>query len=111
MYRSLARSRVTLNRHINVAENNANNMRLYEATGVGALLITDRKDNLAEMFEIGKEVVAYSSPEEAAEMIQYYIAHPEEARVIAQAGQERTLKEHTYKKRMEELLPLLERYF
>lgn len=111
MHRALARSRVTLNRHINVAENNANNMRLFEATGVGTLLITDRKDNLGELFEVGKEVVAYSSPEEAAEMIRYYIANPEDARVIARAGQERTLKEHTYKKRMDELLPLLARYF
>jgi hypothetical protein len=29
MYRTLARSRITLNRHINTAENYANNMRLY----------------------------------------------------------------------------------
>lgn len=110
MYRALARSRVTLNRHINVAENYANNMRLYEATGVGTLLITDRKDNLGELFEVGKEVVAYSSPEEAAELIRYFIAHPDEALVIARAGQERTLKEHTYKARMDELIPLLTRY-
>jgi spore maturation protein CgeB len=110
MYRALARSRVTLNRHINVAENNANNMRLYEATGVGALLITDRKDNLGELFEVGKEVVAYSSPEEAAELIRYYIAHPEEARVIARAGQARTLRDHTYQRRMAELVPVLEQY-
>lgn len=110
MYRSLARSRVTLNRHINVAENNANNMRLYEATGVGALLITDRKDNLGELFDVGKEVVTYDSPEEAAELIRYYITHPEEARTIAQAGQARTLHEHTYQRRMEELVPVLERY-
>ena len=110
MYRALARSRVTLNRHINVAENNANNMRLYEATGVGALLITDRKDNLGELFEVGKEVVAYSSPEEAAELIRYYIANPEEARAIARAGQARTLRDHTYQRRMEELVPVLERY-
>ncbi len=110
MYRALARSRVTLNRHINVAENNANNMRLYEATGVGTLLVTDRKDNLGELFEVGKEVVAYSSPEEAAEMIRYYIEHPDEAQRIARAGQERTLREHTYKARMGELIPLLARY-
>lgn len=110
MYRALARSRVTLNRHINVAENNANNMRLYEATGVGALLITDRKDNLGELFDVGKEVVTYASPEEAAELIRYYIANPEEARAIARAGQARTLREHTYQLRMEELVPVLERY-
>lgn len=110
MYRALARSRVTLNRHINVAENFANNMRLYEATGVGSLLITDRKDNLGELFEIGKEVVAYDSPEEAAELIRYYAAHPDEARAIAQAGQARTLREHTYQHRMVELAPILERH-
>ncbi|MFC3678315.1 CgeB family protein [Ferrovibrio xuzhouensis] len=110
MYRALARSRITLNRHINVAENNANNMRLYEATGVGTLLLTDRKDNLGELFEIGSEVVAYSSAEEAVELIQYYLAHPEDAQAIARAGQARTLREHTYRHRMEELVPVLERY-
>lgn len=110
MYRTLARSKITLNRHIDVAENNANNMRLFEATGVGSLLITDRKDNLHQLFEIGKEVVAYSSKEEAAELINHYIAHPAEAKAIAQAGQQRTLSEHTYAQRMKELLPVLERH-
>lgn len=110
MYRALARSKVTLNRHINVAENNANNMRLYEATGVGSLLITDHKDNLGELFEIGKEVVAYSSAEEAAELIRYYLAHPDQAQAIASAGQARTLREHTYLHRMEELMRILQRY-
>ncbi len=110
MYRALARSRITLNRHINVAEKNANNMRLYEATGVGALLLTDRKDNLGELFEIGKEVVVYSAAEEAMELIRYYLAHPDEAQDIALAGQARTLRDHTYQNRMEELALILERY-
>ncbi len=110
MYRALARSRITLNRHINVAENNANNMRLFEATGVGSLLLTDRKDNLHELFEIDKEVLAYSSKEEAAELVKYYLAHPEEAQQIAEAGQRRTLRDHTYTKRMEELVPILKRH-
>ena len=110
MYRTLARSRITLNRHINVAENNANNMRLYEATGVGTMLLTDRKDNLHELFEIGKEVVAYSSKEEAAELVRHYLDHPEEAEQIAKAGQARTLREHTYAQRMRELVPILKHH-
>jgi spore maturation protein CgeB len=110
MYRALARSHVTLNRHINVAENYANNMRLYEATGVGTLLITDHKDNLGELFDVGKEVVAYSSPEEAADLMRYYLDHPEEASEIARAGQARTLREHTYQRRMEELVGILQRF-
>ena len=110
MYRALARSRITLNRHINVAENNANNMRLYEATGVGAMLLTDRKDNLHELFELGREVVAYSSKEEAGELVRHYLDHPDEAAQIAQAGQARTLREHTYAQRMQELVPILKRH-
>jgi hypothetical protein len=110
MYRALARSHITLNRHINVAENNANNMRLYEATGVGAMLLTDRKDNLHELFDIGREVEAYSSKEEAAELVRFYLDHPDEAQRIAKAGQARTLREHTYAQRMRELVPILKRY-
>lgn len=110
MYRALARSRITINRHINVAENNANNMRLYEATGVGTMLITDNKDNIHDIFEPGKEVVVYSSPEEALELIRYYIDHPKEAESIALSGQARTLREHTYRHRMEELVPILKHY-
>lgn len=110
MYRVLARSRITLNRHINVAENSANNMRLYEATGASAMLLTDRKDNLDELFETGKEVIAYSSKEEAAELVGYYLAHPQEAEQIAKAGQARTLREHTYAQRMQELVPILKRH-
>ena len=107
MYKALARSRVTLNRHINVAENNANNMRLYEATGVGTLLITDAKDNLGELFEVGKEVVAYRNQDEAVELIAHYLKYPDEARAIAVAGQQRTLREHTYQVRMAELEKIL----
>ena len=110
MYRALARSKITINRHINVAENNANNMRLFEATGVGSLLITDLKDNLSDLFDIGKEVLAYSSPEEAVELIRYYLDHPYEASTIARAGQIRTHSEHTYSHRMDELATILERH-
>lgn len=110
MYRALAESCITVNVHIDVAENFANNMRLYEATGCGALLITDQKDNLSELFAPGTEIIAYRSPGEAVEYIRYYMDHPEEVAAIARAGQERTLRDHTYRHRMEELEEILERY-
>lgn len=110
MYRALAESRITLNFHIDLAQNNANNMRLYEATGVGAMLLTDWKQNLHEQFKLGREVVTYRSAEECAELIRYYLAHKEERAEIALAGQRRTLSEHTYLHRMKELVGILERY-
>lgn len=45
MYGVLSRSRITINHH-GIQLPFANNMRLYEATGMGSLLITDWKDNL-----------------------------------------------------------------
>jgi radical SAM superfamily enzyme YgiQ (UPF0313 family)/ubiquinone/menaquinone biosynthesis C-methylase UbiE len=110
MFYLLGASKITINRHIDVAENNANNMRLFEATGCGALLITDYKDNLGELFEIGKEVVAYHTPEECIELVRYYLAHPEEAEKIARAGQARTLRDHVYLKRMEQTAKILSRH-
>jgi spore maturation protein CgeB len=110
MYNILYNSKIVLNNHISVAENYANNMRLYEATGVGAFLLTDYKDNLHTLFEPGKEVVAYSSAEECAELINYYLEHKEERKAIARAGQERTLAEHTYYERMKELVDIVHKY-
>lgn len=110
MYRILARSKIVLNRHGDVAENYANNMRLYEATGAGSLVVTDAKRNLAELFEPGKEVVTYSTPDELVEMIVHYVDNESERATIAQAGHERTLRDHTYGSRMEELVAILGRY-
>lgn len=110
MYQILQASKVTLNHHIGIAESYANNMRLYEATGVGTLLITDWKVNLHEVFEPGREVVAYRSPEECAEMIEYYLDHDGEREAIARSGQQRTLREHTYYHRAGELVGIVERY-
>jgi len=70
MYQVLRDSLLTLNHHGDVGPY-ANNLRLFEATGVGTLLITDWKENLAEMFEPGKEVIVYRTPEECAELIKY----------------------------------------
>ena len=107
MYRVLEHSAITLNNHLDAARDNANNMRLYEATGVGALLLTDAKKNLADMFEPGREVLAYHSAEECIELIEHYLAHPAEREQVAQAGQARTLREHTYSHRMQELSAIL----
>jgi spore maturation protein CgeB len=109
MYRVLACSRISVNYHIELSGSYANNMRLYETTGVGTLLVTDWKQNLHEMFEPGAEVVAYRTPQECVEKIRYLLEHEEERAQIARAGQARTLREHTYRSRMAELVALVEK--
>jgi spore maturation protein CgeB len=77
-------------------------MRLFEATGAGACLITDRKENLGTLFVPDGEVVAYTSPEDCIEKVLWLLDHPEERNRIAKAGQARTLREHTFIHRAEE---------
>lgn len=103
MYRIMARSRITLNTHAAVAGHSANNLRLFEATGMGALLVTEARLNLGDLFDVGAEVVTYENPHEAGELVRYYLDHPEDARAIAAAGQARTLRDHTWTDRMDRL--------
>jgi len=105
----LHRSKIALNRHIDVAADHANNMRLYEATGVGTLLLTDAKSDLATLFEPGAEVATYGSEDELVDAVRHYLAHDEERNAIAKEGQARTLREHTYADRMKELVAILAR--
>jgi spore maturation protein CgeB len=109
MYRLLRRSQITLNHHGDVLPY-ANNMRMYEATGMGCLLVTDYKDNLGEMFEPEKEVVTYKSAEECVDKLRFYLDDRNAAarEAIMAAGHRRTLTEHTYDARMRDLLSLIE---
>jgi glycosyltransferase involved in cell wall biosynthesis len=102
-FKILSRSKINLNKHIDCAENYAGNIRLFEATGMGACLVTDWKVNLSDMFEPDVEVIAYRSPEECAEKVRYLLDHEDQLESIAAAGQRRTLRDHTYQKRAEEI--------
>lgn len=84
------------------------NMRIFEGTACGALVLTDATSNgLGELFEIGREIVVYRDDVDLLEKIAYYLAHEEEREAIARAGQRRTLREHTYLHRMERLIEVV----
>lgn len=102
-FKLLSRSKVNLNKHIDCAGEYAGNIRLFEATGMGACLVTDWKVNMPQMFEPDAEVITYRNTEECAEKVRYLLDHEDQLQSIANAGQRRTLRDHTYKRRAEEL--------
>jgi spore maturation protein CgeB len=108
MYEVLARSKIVVNHHGNVPPY-ANNLRLFEATGSGAMLLTDAKPNLSELFRVGAEVVAYRDAAECVERIEYFLAREPERAAIARAGQARTLADHSFENRMSELIEIIGR--
>lgn len=75
------------------------NMRIFEATGSGAFLLTEHFDNLQRYFEPGKEIETFRDKKELIEKIDYYLSHPEKCRRIAWRGQQRCLKNYSMEKR------------
>ncbi len=103
MFQQLHDSKVALNTHIDISPVSASNMRLFEATGVGTCLLTDWKQNLAELFAPDVEVLTYRSPAECVEKVKYILAHEDVRRAVAAAGQRRTLREHNFDQRAAQL--------
>ena len=103
MYKKLLQSKITINNHIDVAQNYANNMRLFEATGCGTLLLTDQKQNLNQYFNVGKEVVVYHDLNNLVDQLKLLQNNDKLRNKIALAGQKRTLKDHIYLKRIKKI--------
>lgn len=104
MYRVLRRSRITLNSHIDFVGGEAGNMRLFEATGVGAFLLTDFKENLHTLFEPDREVAVWRSIEDCLVSIERYSRDDRGRAAIAKAGQAKTLSVHTFRQRVKQIL-------
>lgn len=103
MYRTLQRSKITFNAHIDISKEFIGNMRMYEATGVGTLLLTDGKYAPQKNFN-EDEVVYYESFDDAIEKVHYYLQHKKERENIAAKGQKRTLTEYNYETSSRKLL-------
>jgi spore maturation protein CgeB len=64
--------------------------------------VTEAAPNLEDFFACGEspEVAPYADPLEAVDNIQFLLTSDKYRADIAQAGQRRTLKDHTYAQRM-----------
>jgi len=77
--------------------------RTFNSAVAGGFVLTQMTYDLADYYEIGKEVVAFNSTGELIEKIKYYLDHEDEREVIARAGYERTIRDHTYEKRYRDI--------
>jgi hypothetical protein len=108
MFAVLGNSKIVINRHGTVAGNYAVNMRMYEATGSGAALVTEDKSNLSDLFEIGKEVLSYSDVSNAVRTTTDLLSDSDRLAEIASAGHQRTMRDHTYGQRAAVLVQIFE---
>lgn len=69
---------------------------IFEAMACNQVVITKYMDELADYFEIGREIICYENENELADIIEYYLKHGDEREAIRQNAYRRFLKEHTY---------------
>jgi spore maturation protein CgeB len=79
------------------------NMRLFEVGGAGIFQITDDLPGVREWFTPGEHLVTYTDEADLRAKTAYYLAHDDERRRIAVAGQSHVYAHHTYDLRAQQL--------
>lgn len=78
--------------------------RTYEIPSCGGFMIHERNDEVLSLFEEDKEIVCFSTVEELAQKIDYYLKHSDQRKAIASAGYKRCVPDYSYDNRMIEIL-------
>lgn len=83
------------------------NPRTFELAACGAFQLVDERSLLPEIFEAGKEVITFKDKKDLRDKIDYYLAHPEERKKIAETARTKVLNQHTYGHRLQEMLSII----
>lgn len=92
--------------HLN---NDTYTRRCFEIPAAKTFMLSEYTEDLNELFEEGKEAEYFRNTEELIKKVHYYLAHPDERVVIAQAGHARLLRDgHEVTDRAREILRVFE---
>ena len=102
-------SKIVLNIHRDFEESGGN-YRLFEIPACNAFQMVDDKRDIGRYFEVGKEVVTFTSKDDLRRKVEHYLQNPREREQIAQAGYDRMKKDHTLIDRMQKMIKIAESY-
>jgi spore maturation protein CgeB len=83
------------------------NQRVFDVSACDAFLLTDYQESLEELFEVGKEIIAYRDKGEIPELVRYYLKNADQRMAVAQKARKRVMKEHTYRHRLTSLIKFM----
>ncbi len=107
MAKTYLSSKINLN-ILRVQNKRAHNMKTFEIPACGGFMLHERSDEVLELFEEGKDVACFSTPQELKEKINYYLNHEEERMQMAKAAHKKTAIRYTYLCRAKRILELYE---
>ena len=87
------------------------NQRVFDVPATASFIITDWREQIENLFDPGKEVICYHSPQEAEELVGYYLGHPKEREAIVLAARGRIMAEHCYEHMMKTLITIMRKNY
>ncbi len=84
--------------------------RPFELAAMGACIVANPYEGIAEWFEPDKEVIVVGSAAEALDRYRYLLANDGERLAIGRAARARVIKQHTFRHRARELMSIIESY-
>jgi spore maturation protein CgeB len=85
------------------------NQRVFDAPAAGGFVLTDFREQLGELFEVGKEVACFEEPGEISDLVRFYLRHPEVRETMTTKARSRVLAEHTYLHRVAAMIEKMRR--
>ena len=82
-------------------------LRVFDVCGCGGFHLTNWQEELPELYEPGVDVECFCTQEELLDKVGFYLEHEDERRAIARNGYERTKAEHSYDKRIAEMIKIV----
>ncbi|HEY8344471.1 MAG TPA: glycosyltransferase [Bacillota bacterium] len=77
------------------------NDRVFALAGCGAFQLVDHtRPEVENCFQVGREIITFTDPEDLAEKIHEYLGNDRLRRSIGRAAAKRARREHTYKHRL-----------
>lgn len=79
------------------------NARIFEVPACGSFLLTGDAPDVEKYYIPNKEIVIYTNFAELIDKAKFYLDHEREREKIANAGYMRTIREHTYERRLKHI--------
>ena len=82
-------------------------LRIFDIMSVGGFVISNYQEEIPELFEEGREIVTFKTPEELIEKADYYLSHDNARMKIGLNGYKKVKNCYTYEHQLNKIISIL----
>lgn len=104
--KAFACSKIVVN-NMHPTEIHGANVRLFEIAATGSFQICNYRKGLEELYEIDNELIVFKTINEFHDKVKYYLANDKLRKDIADRAYLRTIRDHTYENRLQQMIKIV----